>query len=60
MIGLTLGQQSWLRLLDIDHHQVMAGSAASMAAGFADAAELEQAKGSEEYWARKPAVRVSD
>ena len=25
MIGLTLGQQSWLRLLDIEHHQVMAG-----------------------------------
>ena len=60
MIGLTLGQQSWLRLLDIDHHQVMAGSAASMAPGFADAPELEQAKGSEEYWARNPAVRVSD
>ena len=24
MIGLTLGQQSWLRLLNIDHHQVHA------------------------------------
>jgi alkylhydroperoxidase family enzyme len=60
MIGLTLGQQSWLRLLDIDHHQVMAGSAASMAPGFEDAAELEQAKSSEEYWARRPAVGVTD
>ena len=33
-IGLTLGQQSWLRLLNIDHHQVMAGTNASMAPGF--------------------------
>ncbi len=34
MIGLTLGQQSWLRLLNIDHHQVMAGTSASMAPGY--------------------------
>ena len=34
MIGLTLGQQSWLRLLNIEHHQVMAGTAASMAPGY--------------------------
>jgi len=33
MIGLTLGQQSWLRLLDIDHHQVLVGTSASMARG---------------------------
>jgi len=26
MIGLTLGQQSWLRLLNIEHHEVMAVS----------------------------------
>ena len=26
MIGLTLGQQSWLRLLNIDHHEVMPGT----------------------------------
>ena len=37
MIGLTLGQQSWLRLLNIDHHEVMAGTDASMAPGFEDA-----------------------
>ena len=33
-IALTMGQQSWLRLLNIEHHQVMAGTAASMAPGF--------------------------
>ena len=27
MIGLTLGQQSWLRMLNIDHHEVHAGHA---------------------------------
>jgi alkylhydroperoxidase family enzyme len=34
MIGLTLGQQSWLRLLNIDHHKVMPGTSAGMAPGF--------------------------
>jgi len=52
MIGLTLGQQSWLRLLDIDHHQYMAGEAASMAPGMETPEALEAAKGSEDYWAR--------
>jgi alkylhydroperoxidase family enzyme len=51
-IALTLGQQSWLRLLDIDHHQVMAGTAAAMAPGFEDAEALEASKASAEYWAR--------
>src|SRR5688500_12814215 len=36
-IALTMGQQSWLRLLNIDHHQVLAGTAASMAPGYEDA-----------------------
>jgi alkylhydroperoxidase family enzyme len=52
MIGLTLGQQSWLRLLDIDHHQVMAGSSASMAPGFEDADALARTRSSPQYWAR--------
>jgi alkylhydroperoxidase family enzyme len=56
MIGLTLGQQSWLRLLDIDHHQVLAGTSASMAPGFEDPARLEATKASADYWANaKPA-----
>src|ERR687887_226252 len=40
MIGLTLGQQSWLRLLNIEHHQVLAGTDASLAPGFEDADRL--------------------
>ena len=52
MIGLTLGQQSWLRLLNIDHHQVMPGTDAAMAPGFETADALAESKGSERYWAR--------
>ena len=55
MIGLTLGQQSWLRLLNIEHHEVMAGTSASMAPGYEDAMKLEQTKASPEYWAKSKA-----
>ena len=51
MIGLTLGQQSWLRLLNIDHHQVLAGTDASMAPGYEDAARLRATKARADYWA---------
>jgi alkylhydroperoxidase family enzyme len=52
MIGLTLGQQSWLRLLNIEHHQVMPGDRAAMAPGFETAEEAAASKSSDEYWAR--------
>ena len=51
-IGLTLGQQSWIRLLGIDHHQFMAGTAASLAPGFETPEALAQSKSSESYWTR--------
>lgn len=54
MIGLTLGQQSWLRLLNIDHHQVLAGTDASMAPGYEDAQRLAGSKSRADYWAAKP------
>ena len=54
-IALTMGQQSWLRLLNIEHHQVMAGTAASMAPGFESAEALAKAKASPDYWAKKDA-----
>jgi alkylhydroperoxidase family enzyme len=53
MIGLTLGQQSWLRLLNIDHHQVLAGTDASMAPGYEDAQRLAASKSRADYWAGK-------
>ena len=51
-VALTMGQQSWLRLLDIEHHEVLPGTAASMAPGFGTADELTTAKASGQYWAR--------
>src|SRR5947207_9910427 len=55
-IALTMGQQSWLRLLNIEHHQVLAGTSASMAPGFEDARALAEAKASSEYWAKSGEV----
>jgi alkylhydroperoxidase family enzyme len=52
MIGLTMGQQSWLRLLNIEHHQVLAGTPASMAPGFEDANRLSATKAQADYWAK--------
>jgi alkylhydroperoxidase family enzyme len=51
-IGLTFGQQSWLRMLNIDHHEVMAGTEASMAPGFESAEALQKSKSAEGYWAK--------
>jgi alkylhydroperoxidase family enzyme len=51
-IALTFGQQSWIRLLGIDHHQYLAGTDASMAPGFRTAEELEESKSREDYWAK--------
>jgi alkylhydroperoxidase family enzyme len=56
MIGLTLGQQSWLRLLNIEHHEVLAGTSASMAPGHEDAARLAETKAAPDYWAKKAAA----
>jgi alkylhydroperoxidase family enzyme len=56
MIGLTLGQQSWLRLLNIDHHQVLAGTTASMAPGYETPDALKASKSSQDYWAKKRAT----
>jgi alkylhydroperoxidase family enzyme len=53
MVGLTLGQQSWLRMLNIDHHEVMAGTEASMAPGFESREALEASKAAAGYWARQ-------
>jgi alkylhydroperoxidase family enzyme len=57
MIGLTLGQQSWLRLLNIEHHEVLAGGDASMAPGYEDMATLKQSKAAADYWAKSAPPR---
>jgi alkylhydroperoxidase family enzyme len=50
-IALTFGQQSWLRLLNIEHHQVLPGTSASMAPGFETAEAMAAAKNASSYWA---------
>jgi hypothetical protein len=52
-IALTMGQQSWLRLLNIEHHQVLAGTSGGMAPGFETGDASARSKASSEYWARR-------
>lgn len=52
-IALTLGQQRWLRTLNIEHHQILAGTQASMAPGFETADRARASKESSNYWAQK-------
>jgi alkylhydroperoxidase family enzyme len=62
-IALTMGQQRWLRTLDIDHHQVLAGTDAAMAPGCETAEALSRAKQDAAYWARsdaKPAAEAAE
>src|SRR3974390_1708879 len=54
-VALTMGQQRWLRTLNIEHHQVLAGTDASMAPGFDTADALARSKDDPNYWARKKA-----
>jgi alkylhydroperoxidase family enzyme len=54
-IALTMGQQSWLRLLNIEHHEVLAGTPASMAPGFGTPEELSTSKAAAGYWVRQDA-----
>jgi alkylhydroperoxidase family enzyme len=56
-IALTMGQQSWLRLLNIDHHEVLPGTSASMAPGFETAEALASSKASPEYWAGRSSAK---
>lgn len=52
-IALTMGQQSWLRLLNIEHHEVLPGTAASLAPGFETAEALASTRAGDDYWARR-------
>jgi alkylhydroperoxidase family enzyme len=56
-VAITMGQQRWLRTLDIDHHQVMPGTAASMAPGSETAEAHARTKAKADYWGRKGARR---
>lgn len=52
-VAITMGQQRWLRTLNIEHHQILAGTDGSMAPGFETWEELQKSKADAAYWARK-------
>src|SRR5215475_8560704 len=54
-VALTMGQQRWLRTLDIEHHQILAGTSASMAPGFETMDALKASKAQAAYWAKSRA-----
>jgi hypothetical protein len=47
-----MGQQRWLRTLNIEHHQILAGTDASMAPGFETEDALKRSKQDPDYWAK--------
>jgi alkylhydroperoxidase family enzyme len=52
-VAITMGQQRWLRTLNIEHHQILAGRDGSMAPGFETWERLQQSKADPGYWARR-------
>ena len=61
MIGLTLGQQSWLRLLNIEHHQVLAGTSLRWRRALRPRRISRSTKAQADYWAKsKTAVQSED
>jgi alkylhydroperoxidase family enzyme len=54
-VAITMGQQRWLRTLNIEHHQVLPGTTASMAPGFETPQDLARSKAQPDYWAKHQA-----
>jgi alkylhydroperoxidase family enzyme len=52
-IALTMGQQRWLRTLNIEHHQILPGEDGSMAPGFETIDALQKSKAAPDYWAKQ-------
>ncbi len=52
-VAITMGQQRWLRTLNIDHHQVLAGTDSSMMPGAETADAYRRLKDSDDYWAKR-------
>jgi alkylhydroperoxidase family enzyme len=60
-IAITMGQQRWLRTLNIEHHQILAGEDGSMAPGFETEDALKRSKAQPDYWAKKkPSVQAAE
>jgi alkylhydroperoxidase family enzyme len=62
-VAITMGQQRWLRTLNIEHHQVLAGQPGSMAPGFETEDALKRSKQAADYWAKiapKPTTQAAE
>ncbi len=55
-VAITMGQQRWLKTLNIEHHQVLVGTSASMAPGTETSEGLAKTRASASYWARQDAA----
>ena len=51
-VAITMGQQRWLRTLNIEHNQVLSGQDGSMAPGFETYQALLDSKADPGYWAK--------
>ena len=58
-VSITMGQQQWLRTMNVEHHQVLAGMSASMVQGFKTKEAMDQSRTSDDYWAKKTLPRAS-
>ena len=52
-VAITMGQQRWLRTLNIDHHAVMPGTDASMMPGAETSDAYARHKVADDYWAKR-------
>lgn len=56
-VAITMGQQRWLRTMNVDHHKIMAGTSASLAPGFETPEAATKSRADPNYWARKSPPR---
>ena len=62
-MAITMGQGRWLRTLNIEHHQVLAGTSGAMAPGFENSDALQKSKADPSYWANlqtRPKVEAAE
>ena len=62
-VAITMGQQRRSRTLNIEHHQILAGTDGSMAPGFETSQALARSKQAADYWAKinsKPAKQAAE
>ncbi len=59
-VAITMGQQRWLKTLNIDHHKVLAGTDASMMPGAETPESWVEHQSSDNYWAKNTKTSISN